>query len=322
MALDIDGEFYREFVSRTGRYGYSLEDRQCIQGAVERLGAVETSAERPGMLLGKIQSGKTKTFLGIIALAFDNGFDVAVVLTKGTKALTKQTLQRVRGDFAPLTARDKVQIHDIMTVPGGLTGFELTQKLIFVAKKQSDNLDRLRELIQTTYPDLTSKRALIVDDEADYASVGFKTSQATGLQANVTTQQIDNLRSIFLSSSFLQVTATPYSLYLQPDTMTANGIEFRPSRPAFTELVPVATGYVGSDFYFDESRDRDSVAAHLYEPVPARELEVLKQPDRRRFRIEECLTSGAISTLRDAICNFIVGGVIRRLQDERAGMAP
>lgn len=322
MCVDIDGEFYREFVSRTGWNGYSLEDRQCIQGAVERLGAVETSAERPGMLLGKIQSGKTKTFLGIIALAFDNGFDVAVVLTKGTKALTKQTLQRIRGDFARLTAKDAVQIHDIMTVPGGLTGFELAQKLIFVAKKQSDNLDPLRELIRTTYPALASKRALIVDDEADYASVGFKNSQATGLQANVTTQRIDNLRSIFRSSAFLQVTATPYSLYLQPDAMTASGIEFRPLRPAFTELVPVGQGYVGSDFYFDESRDQDSVAAHLYEPVTTRELEVLKQSDRRRFKIEDCLTSSAISTLRDAICNFIVGGVIRRLQDERAGLAP
>jgi hypothetical protein len=31
-------------------------------------------------------SRQTKTFLGIIALAFDNGFDIAIILTKGTKA--------------------------------------------------------------------------------------------------------------------------------------------------------------------------------------------------------------------------------------------
>ena len=54
---------------------------------VRRLLTVQTSAARPGMLLGKIQSGKTKTFLGAIALAFDNGTDIAVIMTKGTKAL-------------------------------------------------------------------------------------------------------------------------------------------------------------------------------------------------------------------------------------------
>jgi hypothetical protein len=61
------------------------------------------SIRQPGMLLGKVRSGKTKTFMGAIALAFDNGFDVCVVLTKGTKALAKQTydlfvLRRVRNE--------------------------------------------------------------------------------------------------------------------------------------------------------------------------------------------------------------------------------
>ena len=103
--------------------------------------SVQTSAAKPGMLLGKIQSGKTKTFLGIIALAFDNGFDIAVILTKGTKALAKQTLERVRREFAPFGQQDQVQIFDILTVPSGLTPYELHQKLVFVVKKQTDNLN-------------------------------------------------------------------------------------------------------------------------------------------------------------------------------------
>ena len=273
------------------------------------------------MLLGKIQSGKTRTFLGIIALAFENDFDIAVILTKGTKALAKQTLERVRDEFAPLAAHDGVQIHDIMTVPSGLTGYELSQKLVFVAKKQSDNLDKLAGLIRDEYPVLAGKRALIIDDEADYATVGFRNTSENGLQANVTTQQVDTLRGIFQSSAFLQVTATPYALYLQPDDITS-GLEYRPLRPAFTELVPVATSYIGSDFYFDDSQNEQSVASHLYHEVRTEELQVLKQPDRRRFKVEECLTSNANPAIRSAICNFIVGGVIRRLQNERAGDTP
>ena len=320
MQLNTKGGFYEQFVINSDKYDADLQ--ACIERTVEKLRAIETSAGRPGMLLGKIQSGKTRTFLGIIALAFENDFDIAVILTKGTKALAKQTLVRVRDEFAPLTAQDGVQIHDIMTVPSGLTGYELSQKLVFIAKKQVDNLEKLSALIRDDYPELVGKRALIVDDEADYASIGFRNTRDSGLQANVTTQQIDTLRGIFRSSAFLQVTATPYALYLQPDDITVSGLEYRPLRPAFTELVPVARSYIGSDFYFDDSQDKESVASHLFHEVSAEELQVLKQPDRRRFKIEECLTSKVNPAIRSAICSFIVGGVIRRLQNLRAGEAP
>jgi hypothetical protein len=320
MPTNLTGTFFPRFTADRNRY--SPEDLACIQQTVERLQSVQTSAERPGMLLGKIQSGKTKSFLGTIALGFDNGFDVAIILTKGTKALARQTLSRVRREFAPFHAEDRLQIHDIMTVPAGLTGYELRQKLIFVAKKQSDNLDRLAKLVRETYPQLATKRVLIIDDEADYASVGFRNTPAQGMTANTTTHQIDNLRTLLPNSAFLQVTATPYALYLQPEELAINRMAFQPIRPAFTVLVPVHANYVGSDYYFERSQAAQTVASFVYQPVTATELIVLRQQDRRRFRIEDCLTSPAIPALRSALCNFIVGGIIRRLQDARAREAP
>src|SRR5262245_52234002 len=98
MPLALDGRFYSHF---TANARHSPESRQCIQQTVERLLSVQTSADRPGMLLGKIQSGKTKTFMAVTGLAFDNGFDIAIILTKGTKALARQTISRVRREFAP-----------------------------------------------------------------------------------------------------------------------------------------------------------------------------------------------------------------------------
>ena len=59
----------------------------CIEQTVSKLAAQDTSSKRPGILLGKIQSGKTRAFIGVIALAFDQGYDIAIILTKGTKAL-------------------------------------------------------------------------------------------------------------------------------------------------------------------------------------------------------------------------------------------
>lgn len=118
----------------------------------------------------------------------------------------------------------------------------------------------------------------------------------------------------------MQVTATPYALYLQPENLLIQGNTFRPVRPAFTELVPVRPDYVGSMEYFDRSLEADTVASFIYHPVTTTELTVIRQSDRRRFRIEEALISPAIPALRMALCNFIVGAIIRRLQDQHAGI--
>lgn len=316
--MNKQGDFYPSFVKDDARY--SSEDCNCIESVVERLMQSQTSEDHPGMLLGKIQSGKTKTFLAAMALAFDNEFDVAVVLTKGTKALAKQTYERIKSEFRVHDKNDLLKVFDIMTMPGHLTGFELNQKLVLVVKKQTDNLSRLIELFESKYPQLKAKRVLIIDDEADYASVGFKRDKGE-LDINVTARQLEHLRVIVERAAFLQVTATPYSLYLQPADVQIKGNSFKPIRPAFTELVPVNAAYVGSDYYFEDSQEDGHLAKFLYQSVHLDELQVLRKKDGRRLKLEEVLTSKAIPTLRDAICNFIVGGCIRRLQDKQAGKA-
>src|SRR5215467_10696942 len=85
-SLDVDGPFYSGFLEkkRDGNPAYGADEQTCIEHTVAKLKT--TDATKPIILLGKIQSGKTKTFLGITALAFDNEFDIAVILTKPTTA--------------------------------------------------------------------------------------------------------------------------------------------------------------------------------------------------------------------------------------------
>lgn len=312
-----DGLFFSEF-AKDSRYG--KKDIEVIRETVKSLLYSETNLDRPGMLLGKIQSGKTKTFIAILALAFDNGFDGAIILTKGTKALSKQTIERITKEFREFTNREMLQPYDVMTMPQKLTGYEISQKLVFVAKKQPDNMSRLIDCFSN--PSLSEKKILIVDDEADYASIGFKKSKEEGVDINTTTKQIDELRKSIKKSSFLQVTATPYSLYLQPEEVEVQGLEFKPIKPAFTQLVPVNQEYVGGDYYFNDALDSESIASHLYIPITKQELEVLHKPDRRKFKIEDALRCSSISSLRLAITSFIVGGCIRRLQDQKDGASP
>jgi len=151
---------------------YSTALQECIENTVEHLTNSSTNFNNPGMLLGKIQSGKTRTFIGIIALAFDRGYDICVIFTKGTRALASQTLNRLDSEFYHFIENDEVKVYDIMSLPP-LTPYIKQQKLIFIVKKETNNLDHLVNLFVNNN-DLSQKRVLFIDDEADFASVGFK----------------------------------------------------------------------------------------------------------------------------------------------------
>lgn len=322
--VNADGPIYTAFINKNddkGKPVYDAKARDCVVETVEGLLTKTTTPDNPGMLLGKVQSGKTRTFLGVIALAFDNGFDVAVVFTKGTKALAQQTLARLNKEFKSEIESDLFHVFDIMSLPEPLAEYELQHKLILVCKKEDDNIRRLDNAIFHTNPGLATKRLLLIDDEADFASIGFRRTRAEGIKINKIASQLDSLRKRLKEVDVLQVTATPYSLYLQPETMSIPATQetFLPVKPAFTRLVPIHDKYIGGEYYFEESLDVASVASYLHVSVDPSELAVLKNEDRRRFKIEDALTSPAIASLRRAIVTFIVGGFIRQWQEGRAG---
>lgn len=294
---------------------------ECAERTVRKILDTATTSEHPGMLLGKVQSGKTRTFISVLALAFDKGFDIAIVLTKNSRPLVEQTYKRLRSEFTPFIEDGEMEVYDIMHAPESFTAFELDSKLIFVAKKQKDNLNRLQRLFAETCPAMSEKRVLIIDDEADNASVGYS-KKGDLIEANTIARQISDFRSILAQSSFLQVTATPYSLYLQPTEIEVdNVVSFKPTRPAFTELVAVPEAYVGGDTYFGEAArgEEETVEKLIHHIVDHREFDRLKKRDGRWYKPEEVLTTQHLAGFRHAIVTFIVGGVIQRINGVAAG---
>ena len=292
----------------------------CIEEIVEELESASTTGDKPGMLLGKIQSGKTRGFVGVIARAFDRGFDMAIVLTKGTKTLSAQTVRRLEGDFAEFIQDDEFLVVDIMNLPGTLRRSELRRKVVIVAKKQARNLDRLIEFI-AQHEDLRDRKVLLVDDEADLASVRFvRTVGDAIVNQGTIADQIDQLRNMTKGMAFLQVTATPYSLYLQPqdyDEANTNYV-FKPKRPAFTKLLPIHSGYVGGDDYFGQFDDDDPRSKLIVE-VAEQEQDALRRPDKRRISANNVLETDNVSGLRRAIITFIVAVSVRRWQQRERG---
>lgn len=318
-SIDINGPFYSGY--KAANLHYSPETFSCAEETVVELLRTSTTCEHPGMLLGKVQSGKTRTFISILACSFDNGFDIAVVLSKNSRALIEQTTNRLRSEFKEFIDDGELDIYDIMQAPSSFKAYELQSKLIFVSKKQNDNLKRLMKLFADN-PLMKERRVLIIDDEADNASIGY--SKKDGLiEARTIAKQVSELRTVMNASSFLQVTATPYSLYLQPpDVEVGNVIEFKPVRPAFTKLVPVPDDYVGGDTYFGESSksEVDTLESRIHYTVDHKEFDRLKKQDNRSFKLHEVLTTRGLEGFRHAIVTFIVGGCIQRINGKNAGL--
>lgn len=310
----------------TGFYARLRESRKddeelaaCIDRVVKQLEDASTTGDRPGTLLGKIQSGKTRAFVGVIARGFDRGFDIAIVFTKGTKTLSAQTVARLAYDLREFIDEDEILVFDIMQPPGNLTKSEQRRKLVIVAKKQAKNLERVINFFDSDYPDLKDRRVLIVDDEADLASIRFvKKKDQTDIEQGTIAEQMDKMRRLVGDVAYLQVTATPYSLYLQPEEYNEGGYVFKPKKPAFTELLPIHSGYVGGDDYFitpDENDPRSS----LFVEVPREEQDALRKPDQRRIRHERVLDSQITNGLVRAIMTFVLAACLRRWQQAEAG---
>lgn len=296
----LQGELFTE---KYKRERYSEELLQCLQASFS---ALEGLGDRPLMMLGKIQSGKTRSFIGLLALAFDNGFDLGIVLTKNANALARQTTSRLAREFDFAIATELLDVFDIMEMPGLLSLYEQEKKLIIVVKKEAKNLQRLLNFLESHFHHV-KRKCLIIDDEADFTSIGYEKDKLTDkFSLRKIASQINELR-LSLDCRFVQVTATPYALYLQPETLNIE--EALPVKPMQTVLVPSGKGYVGGDDFFGKGRQNQLLK--LIDPL---ELAILKAPDRRRFKEEDVLTSPKVAGFRRAVMNFIVAGIIRNWQ--------
>lgn len=303
--MELNGEFFGE-----KKLNYDEKTSKCI---IESMEKIENIGDKPLMMLGKIQSGKTRSFIGVTALAFDNGYDLAIILTKNSNALARQTVARMQQEFTAFKDDDIVDIFDIMCIPQELSRFELDKKLIIVVKKEKNNLPKMIDFIEK-YSLGSQKKCLIIDDEADFCSIGFEINKETDeYDLRTIASQINSLRE-HITCNFIQVTATPYALYLQPETIELkHDDKIVPIKPADTVLVPYGDKYIGGDYYFDT--EKNPLNKFLFYAINEEELTIIKSQDRRKFKTETVLTNKRVEGLRTAIINFIVAGCIRIIQN-------
>ena len=138
--------------------------------------------------------------------------------------------------------------------------------------------------------------------------------------------KVNEMRGTLDGCVFVEVTATPYALYLQPEFQKYD--EIHPIKPLSTILVPWGKDYIGGDYYFIKSKDINHPASMLFEPVDIKEHEIVsnqkrkgkksKIEDKRIFRIEEILSNEEkLPVFKKGIINFFVGVLVLKYKEEK-----
>lgn len=193
---------------------------------------------RRGMVVGHVQSGKTANYAGVICKAADAGYQVIIVLAGLLNSLRNQTQERLDSDFmgyctrlkdyvgASRFDRSRRPIHfttsdeDFKKRSANTFGMELdalNEPVLFVIKKNKSTLENLYKwLLENNRYNLRSKSMLLIDDEADHASINTNRDDKSPTTINLA---IRNLLSVFDKSSFVGYTATPFAnIFIDPDS--------------------------------------------------------------------------------------------------------
>ena len=316
------------------------EKEKVVREMTDQLMMEGENATQPCLLLGKVQCGKTDTFENVIALCFDRGTEIAIVMTKGTNLLTNQTIERLKKDFiffkdnGTYGQKATVKIYDVLDLykRGGLSKNELydpngpTQKFIIVCKKEETNLRYLNELFSTN-DKMRLKKVLICDDEADFASHAYLKRKGE-LKLLAIANLIEQLRKQSRFCRYMQITATPYSLYLHPDgtVQLHEGKEAQAWLPRYTGLVPIHNRYIGGKQYFIDSQEGDidekgnfhpaNMYGCLYEPVDDYCLTVLSS-SRNEFYLASGAHSGVLDSINFAVVCYLFSTAIRVIQEKK-----
>lgn len=213
------------------------------------------AGQETGLVVGYVQSGKTLSFTTVAALARDNLYPIVIVIAGTTIPLFNQSTTRLQRDLRlsirpdrrwqlfPLQ-KDTHQASMLSAIRGVLADWSDAsvpdgdkKTVLITVMKHHGWLAQLRSMLRDL--DLAGRPVLIIDDEADQASLNAKVNSG---QQTTTYTRIMELRREIPHHTFLQYTATPQAPLL------INIIDLL--SPSFVEVLEPGAGYIGGKDFF------------------------------------------------------------------------
>ncbi len=283
--------------------------------------------DRRGMVVGHVQSGKTANYTGLICKAADAGYKLIVVIAGIHNNLRNQTQLRIDEGFVgrdsarllsqkderfvgvgrydqtrrPVTFTNSVRdFNKQMATSVGIPLQNLKEPAVFVIKKNPTTLKNLIDWLREHSAGRGGAKVdipmLLIDDEADNASINIKYSKDEVSRIN---GQIRELLTLFERSCYVGYTATPFAnIFIDPrsdDEMLGHDLFPR----HFIASLDPPSNYFGPDRVFIDAKP--SVVRHIDDNEDHLPL---------RHRIEHIVASLPPS-LMSAVRAFVLARAIR-----------
>jgi hypothetical protein len=278
-----------------------------------------------GLVVGYVQSGKTANFTAVAARAADVGYRLIIVLSGIHDSLRNQTQKRLNRELVNIGVHwtTLTTEESDFQVPIVANGFGNEGTVLVVAKKIPPILRRLNQWITDLHGHLELIPVLVIDDEADQASINTKGNRMDAAidppllndesDPSITNGLIrDTLRRI-PRATYIAYTATPFAnILIDPYAVDRQvGEDLFPKD--FVVQLPRPDGYTGTEELFGVMAEgRDVVRL-----VASSDVSALKSKRRKK---SEPLLAQLHSTLPQSLCDailmFIVAGAIRILRNQ------
>lgn len=243
----------------------------------------EGSRLKRGLIIGDVQSGKTATYSGLICMAADAGYKVVILLAGTTESLRQQTQERIDEAVVGRTTKKLNKILKTSRVGVGQDNIEIratsftscandfvgdcdkiattinahNSLIIFVIKKNVSVLRKLYDWLYNQNVDpvygYIDTPMLLIDDEADNASVNTRKEETDPTKTN---QLIRKICNVFKNSTYVGFTATPFAnVFIDPDSVDSmKRADLFPEHFIYT--LPTPSSYIGAKRIFYEDGDR------------------------------------------------------------------
>lgn len=284
--------------------------------------------DRRGLVIGHVQSGKTSNYIGLISKAADAGYRFIIVIAGIHNNLRKQTQERIDEGFVgrdswtkqligvgllnrtrafpiPLTnTTSDFSKNTAKAVTADLEAFD--RPVILVVKKNVTTLSNLyswlKELNADQAGEISNLPLLLIDDEADNASINTNKSDIDPTRTN---QEIRRLLKLFKKSCYVGYTATPFAnIFINPDDDAEMlGDDLFPRD--FIYCLDAPTNYFGAQKVFIDEDSSSRILRTIGDAedmIPLshkRYLEVADIPVSAKYALKYFILARAIRCLRN-----------------------
>ncbi|WP_099366450.1 Z1 domain-containing protein [Sphingobacterium sp. 1.A.4] len=335
--LEIEKNFAPEVINKLDRLTDSILDNLFDP-------SLKITINKKGLVVGQVQSGKTANYTGLVCKAADAGFKLIIIMagihnnlrsqtqlridesflgfdTQHTRAFDQRSIQIGVGDpyfGSPIVAHSltsSIEKGDFTQGAANALGlnFNTSEPIVAVIKKNPHVLRRIHQWLAAQANEdnelgrvIRNKSLLLIDDEADNASINISNDPERQSSINGWITQILNL---FGKNAYVGYTATPFANIFIP----LDDQNLFPRN--FIKNIPAPSNYIGPEKVFGFSPLEEDEASNTVLPIVNRINDYSGfVPDRHKK--DDQLPSSLPESLKRAIRCFIITCAIRRLRGQ------